>query len=214
VSRLDELIAEYCPDGVEYKTLGEIAVTVSGLGGKTKAHFNDGNARFVSYRNIFNNLEVDQRSPDFVMVGDGEKQNQLAIGDVLFTGSSETADEVGMSSVVMTEPDEPLYLNSFCFALRFHDKTLLTPGFSKYLFRSEGIRSQIRRASAGVTRINISKKQFLKISIPIPPVEVQQEVVRILDAFTKLEAKLEARRVQYRHYRDNMLAFKQRVSSE
>ena len=118
MSRIDELIAEHCPDGVEYRQLSELATTVSGLTGKTKADFSDGNARFVSYRNIFANPSVDLHAPDFVKVKEGERQNSVQLGDILITGSSESLEEVGMSSVVTSEPLEPMYLNSFCFIIR------------------------------------------------------------------------------------------------
>ncbi|HEK2239284.1 TPA: restriction endonuclease subunit S, partial [Pseudomonas aeruginosa] len=58
MSRIDALIAELCPEGMEFKALEELGVTYGGLTGKTKADFSDGNARFVSYKNIFNNLAV------------------------------------------------------------------------------------------------------------------------------------------------------------
>lgn len=211
MSHIDELIKNHCPTGVEYVTLSDVADTVAGLSGKSKADFTDGNARYVSYKNIFANLAVNQESPDFVRVGSSERQNKLRLGDVLFTGSSETANEVGMSSVVTAEPSEPLYLNSFCFALRFRDSELMDPEFSKYLFRSSTVRAQIERASSGVTRINISKGRFLKVRIPVPPIKVQKEIAMILDTFSKLEAELEAeleaRRKQYTFYRDQLLTF-------
>ncbi len=211
MNRIDELIAEYCPSGVEFNALGDIAVTVPGLTGKTKADFSNGNARYVSYKNAFANLAVDQSAGDFVSLGATERQNRLRLGDVVITGSSESLDEVGLSSVVVTEPNEPLYLNSFCFALRFTDPTLLSPDFSKYLLRADSVRTQIRRSASGVTRINISKPRFMKVRIPVPPLEVQREIVRILDQFTaleaELEAELEARRRQYEHYRHDLLAF-------
>jgi type I restriction enzyme S subunit len=192
VSRIDELIIERCPAGVDFCVLHEVAQTVPGLSGKTKADFSGGNARFVSYKSAFANLAVDQKALDFVALKAGEKQNRLHKGDVVITGSSESVSEVGMSSVVISEPAEPLYLNSFCFALRFEDPSKLLPSFSKYLFRGEAIRSQIRATASGVTRINISKPRFMKIRIPVPPIEVQREIVTILDQFTQLEAELEA----------------------
>lgn len=219
MSRIDDLIAQHCPDGVEFKSLEELGVTYGGLTGKNKADFSNGNARFVSYKNIFNNLAVDLGANDFVRVGVGENQNSLALGDVLFTGSSETLDEVGMSSVVVEEPSEAIYLNSFCFGYRFNDNDLLLPEFSKYVFRSDAVRQQIVMSASGVTRFNISKKLFLKVRIPVPPLEVQREIVSILDKFDSLvndlscglPAEIEARRRQYAHYRDRLLSFKERV---
>ena len=132
MSTIDDLIAEHCPGGVEFKTLGDVAQTVPGLAGKSKADFSRGNARYVSYKNAFANLAVNQRADDFVVVGPNERQNSLRLGDVVITGSSESRDEVGLSSVVAEEPSEPLYLNSFCFALRFNDPDLLLPGFANF----------------------------------------------------------------------------------
>ncbi|TFD37777.1 restriction endonuclease subunit S [Cryobacterium sp. TMT1-19] len=209
MSRIAELIAEYCPNGVEYKQLSELANTVPGLSGKSKADFQDGNARFASYRNIFANPVLDLQAPDLVKVKEGEKQNSLQLGDILFTGSSESFDEVGMSSVVTTEPQEPIYLNSFCFIVRPNRNDLLDPEFAKHLFRSESVRKQIRGTANGVTRINISKPRFMKVSIPVPPLEVQRAIVETLDSFSLLEAKLgaaleaelDARRQQHAYYR-------------
>lgn len=211
MSRIDELIAEHCPDGVQEIVLGDIAQSVSGLSGKSKQDFTDGNSRFVTYKNVFNNLQVDIEKSEFVQIGSDERQNCLQLGDVLFTASSESADELGMSSVVVVEPSEPLYLNSFCFALRFENPNLLLPEFSKYLFRSQSVRKQIQRAGNGVTRINISKPQFMKIRIQVPPLIVQKEIVQTLDAMTslqtELQAELDARRSQYEFYRDTLLSF-------
>jgi type I restriction enzyme, S subunit len=192
VSRIDELIRDAAPNGVEFKTLGDVAKTLSGLSGKSKADFSDGNARYVPYQNVFSNLAVNQGAFDCVKVGPGEKQNRIREGDIIFTSSSETADEVGMSAVVMSEPSEPLYLNSFCFIVRFDDPQMLLPSFAKYLFRSDSLRLQIQRTASGVTRINISKDRFMKIRIPLPTLQIQRDIARILDHFTELEAELEA----------------------
>ncbi|MFB9309795.1 type I restriction enzyme S subunit [Agromyces hippuratus] len=209
MSRLAELVAEHCPNGVEYKQLSELATTVPGLSGKSKADFHDGNARFASYRNIFANPALDLEAPDFVKVKEGEQQNSVQRGDILFTGSSESFDEVGMSSVVTAEPSEPIYVNSFCFIVRPNRSDSLEPEFAKHLFRSESIRKQIRGTANGVTRINISKPRFMEVKIPVPPVQVQRVVAEILDAFSlleaqleaELEAEIEARQQQYVFYR-------------
>ncbi|WP_460798766.1 restriction endonuclease subunit S [Microbacterium sp. GXF0217] len=213
MSRLDDLIEEHCPDGVEYKQLAELATTVPGLSGKSKTDFNEGNARYASYRNIFANPVLDLEAPDYVKVMDGEQQNSVRLGDILFTGSSESVDEVGMSSVVTAEPPEPIYLNSFCFIVRPNRSDWLEPAFAKHLFRSESIRRQIRETANGVTRINISKPRFMKVRIPVPPLEVQRAVAEILDMFSlfeaeleaELEAEIEARHQQYDFYRRMVL---------
>ena len=209
MSRIDELIEEFCPDGVPYKELGEIGSFYSGLTGKSKSDFQDGNAKFVTYMNVFSNIAVNTDISDYVKIKGGEKQNQLRQSDILFTGSSETPDECGMSSVLTKQTSNDLYLNSFCFGFRLNDEDLLLPNFSKYLFRSDSIRKQIIRTASGVTRFNVSKQKMLKVRIPIPPLPVQEEIARILDTFTELEteleSELEARKKQYEYYRDKLL---------
>lgn len=211
MSKLQELINKLCPNGVEFKPLREIGDFFGGLTGKSKEDFIDGNARFISYMNVYSNPALKLDLPDFVKINDGEKQNVVQYGDILFTGSSETPNECGMSSVVTTKPSEPLYLNSFCFGFRFIDINTFNLDFLKHLLRSYEVRSQIAKTANGVTRFNISKKLFANIMIPVPPIEVQEEIVRILDSFSdyaaELQAELQARKQQYEYYRNLLLTF-------
>jgi type I restriction enzyme S subunit len=192
---------------VEFKPLGDIGDIFGGLTGKSKGDFTNGNARFISYMNVFKNIAVDVTATDFVQVDADERQRTLRRGDIIFTGSSETPNEVGMSSVVTNDVHEPLYLNSFCIGYRLNDPSILEPGFAKYLFRSESIRKQLIRTASGVTRFNVSKARLARVEAPLPPLEIQREIVKVLDAFAELEAELEARRKQYKHYRDSLLTF-------
>ncbi len=209
MSKLDELIRELCPDGVEYKTLGEIGKFYGGLTGKSKKDFEDGNEVFITYKNVYSNPALDIYPNDKVKIADGEKQRTLEYGDIVFTGSSETPDECGFSSVVTREPDRKLYLNSFCFFFRLDNPKVLLPDFSKHLFRSSELRFQIGKTASGVTRYNVSKDKMAKVEIPIPPLEIQCEIVRILDNFTnltaELTAELTARKAQYGFYREKLL---------
>ena len=212
MSRLAELIEELCPDGVEYRPLGELGSFFGGLSGKTKSDFVEiEDARpFVTYREVYSLIEIDRCPQGRVLVLPHEKQLALCRGDVLFTGSSENADEVGLTAVVTTDFSEPVYLNSFSICLRWRDATF-DSGYAKYLFTSSEVRRQIRRCASGVTRFNLSKKRLEGVSIPVPPMEVQREIARILDQFTtleaELEAELEARRAQYEHYRNHLLSY-------
>ena len=196
---------------VEWKTLDEISSIYGGLTGKGKADFENGNALYEPYKNIFNNIEVDFNNLETVNVSDDEKQYTIKYGDVLFTGSSETAEEAGMSSAVTTKTEQKIYLNSFSFGLRFNDDVELLPEFSKFLFRTLSIRKEIVKSASGVTRFNISKARFKKIKIPIPPLPVQTEIVKILDALTALTSELTSelilRQKQYEYYREKLLSF-------
>ncbi|HCG6498393.1 TPA: restriction endonuclease subunit S [Vibrio parahaemolyticus] len=203
---------------VEWRVLGDIAEIYGGLTGKNKTDFENGNAIYIPYKNIFDNIDVNFDSVDTVKVSSSEKQNRVKYGDVLFTGSSEKAEEAGMSSSVTKDIEGDVYLNSFSFGVRFHQEIPLTPEFLKYLFRSHSMRKEIMKTASGVTRFNISKARFKKLRIPIPCLEnpqesraVQAEIVRILDTFTELTTELttelSARKKQYNYYRDQLLSF-------
>ena len=211
MSVFEEFLKKHCPDGVEYKTLSELGSFYAGLNGKKKDDFKDGNAKYITYMNVFSNLSVNTNINDTVQIGEKEKQNIVKYGDIIFTGSSETIEECGMSSVVTNELNEKLYLNSFCFGFRFNEPEIMLPDFSKYLFRSTELRKKIIKTASGVTRFNVSKKKMEKILIPLPPIEVQKEIVRILDTFTKyqdlLNRELELRKKQYEYYKGKLLTF-------
>lgn len=215
MNKIKNMLNNLCPNGVEYKTLGEIGTFFGGITGKTKSDFQDGNAVFISYKNVYSNPSLDISPADRVKIGAFEKQRTLEIGDIIFTGSSEIPEECGISSVVTKEPSEPLYLNSFCFFLRLHNCNLLYPDFSKYLFRTNEIRQQIIKTASGVTRFNVSKKLMRKVMIPVPPYEIQVEIASVLDKLSsinmqlidQLENELIARKKQYEHYVNKLLNF-------
>lgn len=209
MSKLEELIARLCPDGVEYKSLGDLGKFYGGITGKSKEDFKDGNEKFITYMNVYSNIALKIDVNDRVRIMPNEKQRTLEYGDVIFTGSSETPDECGISSVLTIKTDEKLYLNSFCFFFRFDDKNLMLPDFSKHVFRSTYLRYQIGKTASGVTRFNVSKKLMEKVKVPVPPLEVQREIVHILDSFTfltaELAAELAARQKQYLAYATKLI---------
>ncbi|CAM1640858.1 Type I restriction modification DNA specificity domain [Bartonella apis] len=210
----DKLLT-FSDDEVEWKPIDEIAEIYGGLIGKTKSDFEKGNAIYIPYKNIYDNISVDFNNVNLVNVSLDESQNRVEYGDILFTGSSETIEETGLSSVVTQKNRDPVYLNSFSFGVRINNKSLLIPDFSKYLFRSKFMRKEIIRCANGVTRFNLSKAHFKKIKIPIPPLSVQKEIVRKLDAFSMLTTsisaglprEIELRNKHYEYYRDQLLNF-------
>ena len=174
--------------GVKFIKLGEVGKFYGGLSGKSKKDFIEGNAKFITYMNVYSNPSLCVNVNDKVVINEGERQNTIQYGDVLFTGSSETPDECGMSSVLATHIEENLYLNSFCFGYRFNDLKDINPHFLKHLFRSASLRKAIAKTANGVTRFNVSKKLFAEIEIPLPPLEIQNRIVEVLDKMTELEA--------------------------
>lgn len=211
MSKINEMIKELCPNGVERVKLGEIGKTYTGLSGKSKNDFIDGNALFATFTNVFNNPFLDLNIADTVVVNDRERQNKVMRGDILFTGSSETPDEAGMASVVLEDPKQDLYLNSFCFGLRPFENTNISSSYLAYLLRSPEMRGKISKTAFGVTRFNIKKDLLLAIEIPLPPLPIQQEIVNILDKFSSLidnlDETIQLRQKQYEYYREKLLTF-------
>ena len=194
---------------VEWKSIKEMGAFFGGLTGKTKEDFVEGNAKFITYMNVFANSSLNINTTGVVRIEEGEKQNKIRKGDILFTGSSETPDEAGMSCVVTEELNEDYYMNSFCFGLRLFEPTSYNLNFLKHLFRSSVTRKSISKTASGVTRFNISKARFAQVRIPIPFLAEQTRIAGILDTFTasieNLKEQIAQRRKQYEYYRDQLL---------
>ena len=190
--------------------LKEIGTFYSGLSGKSKSDFSEGNALLVTYRNIFNTPVLNPAIKDTVVVGKNEKQNEVLWGDILITGSSETPADAGMSSVVLFNPQEKMYLNSFCFGFRLNDMNEALPSYIGHLLRSTSIRAAISKTAFGVTRFNVNRMRFADIEIPLPPLNIQKEIVSILDSFTslidKMKQEVEMRKKQMEYYREKLMA--------
>ena len=158
-------------DPWEQRKLGNCGTTYSGLSGKTKEDFGHGNARFVPYTNVFDNPLADTERLEAVEID--SSQNKVAYGDVFFTVSSETPDEVGMSSVWLSDQDD-VYLNSFCFGYR-QDSTF-DPHYLAYMLRSSSIRSDLTLLAQGISRFNISKNKVMELSVAVPSAAEQKQI--------------------------------------
>ena len=120
MSRLSELIKKYCPNGVKYKKLGELGAFYGGITGKYRDDFIDGNEKFITYKNVYSNPALNVNVSDTVKISENENQRTLEYGDILFTGSSETLVECGMSSVLTTQTGGgKIIFKQFLFFLSF-----------------------------------------------------------------------------------------------
>lgn len=151
--------------------MGEVGKTYTGLSGKTKDDFGHGQAQFITYMNVFSNPVALLDLTEAVEVD--RSQNQVLFGDVLFTTSSETPEEVGMSSVWLGNT-ENIYLNSFCFGYRPAVK--FNPYYLAYMLRSSSMRKKITFLAQGISRYNISKNKMMDIEIPTPSVAEQKQI--------------------------------------
>ena len=155
----------------EKKKLGDMGTTYTGLSGKTKSDFGHGMGRFVTYMNVFLNPVSDPNRTEAVEIDN--TQNTVQHGDVFFTTSSETPEEVGMSSVWL-DKTENIYLNSFCFGYRPTEN--IDPFYLAYMLRSNVIRKKITYLAQGISRYNISKNGVMEIEVPLPNFKEQQKI--------------------------------------
>lgn len=158
-------------DAWEQRKLGDMGTTFTGLSGKTKEDFGHGDAKFITYMNVFSNPVADLKMTESVEID--TKQNCVKAGDVFFTTSSETPEEVGMSCV-MPENADNVYLNSFCFGYRPVEKFDLN--YLAYVLRADSFRKEMAFLAQGISRYNISKNKVMDVEIPVPILAEQSKV--------------------------------------
>ena len=160
--------------------LGDLGYTFTGLSGKTKEDFGNGK-RYIQYKQIFDSSKIVIENCGYVNVSENENQNSVKYGDIFFTISSETPDEIGMSSVLL-EDVKNVYLNSFCFGFRLNSFNEMLPEFARFLFRSKVVRNEIKKLAQGSTRYNMSKTELLKLEILLPSIMEQKEISAFLSS--------------------------------
>ena len=161
-------------------SLGRLGATYGGLTGKSKQHFGHGSASYVPFLNVVTNTVVDLSDLDQVEVSPGETQNAVRKGDLLFNGSSETPEEVGLCARVPADHSS-LYLNSFCFGLRLFDADSVSGRFLAYFFRGPIGRDLMKGLAQGSTRYNLSKRALLDAEFALPGKCEQEAIAQILD---------------------------------
>ena len=210
MSKLDELINKLCPQGVCFVMLADAFDEIKGMRGVTNKWKDEGNCRFIDYLNVYRHISVDVLDLPFATVQKLD-QDTLKKGDILFTSASETPDECAIEAAIEKDIVNGIFLDDHLFGLRpnlSYGNRFIT-GFLKHYFRSESFRKDVLKAVRGVTRFYIAKPVFMKLTIPVPPIKVQCEIVRILDSFTELTAELTAelttRKKQYEYYKDTLI---------
>ena len=164
-------------------TLGDAGSTFGGLVGKVKDDFGVGSESYVTFTDVMANVRLVKPKAAHVRVRTGERQNQIARGDILFNGSSETPEEVALTAIVDFNPSAATYLNSFCFGYRIRDTTVIDPTYLAYLFRSHEGRKLVSALAQGATRYNIAKTKLMEARPLLPSVDEQRAVVDVLPRF-------------------------------
>ena len=183
IDKLQSLIkglndALYAQHGDEVMTsFAELGTSYSGLSGKSAQDFGSGKP-FITYLNVYSNNVINENDFQYVAIKDGEKQNIVEYGDVLFTLSSETPNEVGIGSVYLGK--EKVYLNSFCFGIHITNTKVAFSPYLSYYVSSTVFRKFIYPYAQGSTRFNLCKVDFEKASIKLPTLGHQKRIYSIL----------------------------------
>ncbi|MDH3013931.1 restriction endonuclease subunit S [Gordonia alkanivorans] len=203
MSRIDELIKDLAPGGVQRAALGEVGEFIRG-NGLQKADLREGGVPAVHYGQIHTYYGV--WTTEAKSFTDGEiaaKLRHARPGDLLIATTSEDDGAVAKATAWLGDTDVVLSGDAYIYR---HE---LDPKYVSYFFQSTSFQDQKRRFISGTKVRRVSGDSLAKIRIPVPPLEVQREIVRILDQFTQLEAELEAeleaRRRQYEHYRQRLI---------
>lgn len=207
MSKINDLMKQYCPDGVEWKELGNVCKFQNGFAFKSEKFKNFGENTILRIQNIQNkNIILDN-----LVYFDNEDYKNTNLEnftvkkyDVIIAQSGATAGKIAINNT-----DNTFYLNQRIGKF-IPDNNYLLNKFLYYFIDTK--KEQILNiASSGGAQPNISGNNILSFQIPLPPLPVQQEIVNILDKFTELEAELEAelegRKKQYEHYRNTLLTF-------
>ena len=206
MSRLAELIEELCPDGVEYRPLGEIADLQRGSGMPKKLFVDEG-VPAIHYGHIFTKYGIHTKcTAAYLAPEEADKLTRVYPGDLVVANTSENLEDVGKGVVWLGEAEGVTGGHATVVRSKTVDSVFLS-----YFLRTEDFALKKRKYSQGTKVVELSAANLSKIDIPVPPLEVQREIVRILDQFTmleaELEAELEARWTQYEHYRNHLLSY-------
>ena len=171
-----------------------LGTSYSGLSGKSAQDFGSGKP-FITYLNVYSNNVIKENDFQYVAIKDDEKQNVVKYGDVLFTLSSETPEEVGVGSVYLGE--EKVYLNSFCFGIHITNTEVAFPPYLSYYVSLTAFRKFIYPYAQGSTRFNLYKADFEKASIKLPTLADQKRIYSVLG---HIDCKIETERQMLKLY--------------
>lgn len=212
MSKLNELIEKLCPDGVKYKKFNDVATYLRGVSYSKTKEVNDGSNGYKLLR--ANNITLSSNVLNFneIKVIDfsvNVKENQMLMkNDILICAGSGSEEHIGKVAFISENIDYTF--GGFMGIIRCKSN-IIHPRYLFHIMTSQTFKNHLHKVSNSSTINNINNDTWKDFNLPVPPMEVQCEIVRILDKLTrlevKLEAELEARKKQYEYYRDKLLNF-------
>ncbi|MGN8404874.1 restriction endonuclease subunit S [Helicobacter pylori] len=208
--RLKTLLHTLVPKGVEFRKLGDIGEFTRG-NGLLKSDLKDKGRPVVHYGQIHTqyNLSID-KTISYVNEALFHKLKKAKPNDILIATTSENVKDVGKSIAWLGNEEVAFSGEMYSYS------TNENPKFIIYYFQTWFFQKEKEKKITGTKVMRIHENDLKKITIPIPPLEIQQEIVKILDQFSALTtdlqvgipAEIKARKKQYEYYREKLLTFK------
>lgn len=204
MTKLEQLIEQLCPDGVEYKTIEECTIKTK------KIKWSD-------------NQNADFQYIDLTSV-DRDKHIIIETQTINSDKAPSRAQQIVKHNDIIFGTTRPTLMR-YCYVPKQFDNQICSTGFcvirsnnrivlNEWLYHnvsSSKFYAYVECKQKGASYPAISDKEVKQYKIPVPPIEVQAEIVRILDKFTELTteltAELTARKKQYEYYRDSLLSY-------
>lgn len=200
MSRIDELSARLCPQGVNRRSIGSLITRVRDRGKNDKS---------ISQVYVVSNTQGIVRSEDFhdkeIHSDDTSNYTIIRPGMFAYNPSRLNIGSLGLLTYDVSGLVSPMYV---VFSI---DNKVINKDYLMYNLKSSYVRTKIDSLKEEGARFRFDFKRWDRIEIPVPPLEVQEEIVRILDKFKNLslilEKELDYRKQQYKYYRNEMLMF-------
>lgn len=211
MSKLDDLISNLCPDGVPYLQIGEIAVDIFRGAGIKRDEVTDSGIPCVRYGEIYTTYDVWFDScVSHTQVEYVKSPKYFSYGDILFAITGESVEDIAKSIAYIG--NEKCLAGGDIVVLKHNQN----PKYLSYALATEEARSQKSKGKVKSKVVHSSVPSIKAITVPIPPLEIQEEIVRILDDFYSLstelseqiEAEYAAREKQFAYYKEQLFSFK------
>ena len=175
MSKLSRLLKELCPEGVEYKTLGEIA-SISRGGNFQKKHYVSNGVPCIHYGQIYTKYNLFVNETDSYIDSEVAKKQKFAEpGDIIMAVTSENVEDVCKSIA---------WLGNDRIAVSGHTAIIhhnQNPKYLVYYLSSQMFQDQKRKIAHGTKVIEVSPAKLNEVKVAVPPLEIQREIVHILD---------------------------------
>ena len=207
MSKLDELINELCPNGVEYKTIDDIAVDIYRGSGIKRDEVTESGIPCVRYGEIYTTYGAwFEKCKSHTQLEYVKSPKYFEHGDILFAITGESVEDIAKCCAYIG--NEKCLAGGDIVVLKHNED----PKYISYALSTVEAKKQKSAGKVKSKVVHSSVPSIKAIRLPVPPLEVQREIVHILDSFTlltaELTAELTARRKQYEFYRDKLLTIK------